>query len=150
MYTIEINEPLEDRGTPKQLALFMDGTANDRNSRTNVAKMSEIVINQDLDNLYVFYNEGVGTDGKIIGGATGWGQGNDVAEAYAFLSEYYSSDSSIHLFGFSRGAYSSRILAGMLYAVGIYDLNKFNPKDRIKISRDVYAKYKKGSKKKCT
>lgn len=141
-YTIQIHNALENRESPKQIALFLDGTQNDRDSRTNIATMNEIVKHQDVDNLYIFYNEGVGTDGKLIGAGTGWGTGKDVAEAYSFLTKYYSPDSHLYIFGFSRGAYTSRILAGMIYAVGIYDLGQFEEEDHIKIAKDLYSEYK--------
>ena len=143
-YSIQIHEPRNNSGSIKQLALFLDGTQNDMDSRTNVSALSEIVRYQDKDNLYIFYNEGVGTDGKIIGAGTGWGIEKDVAEAYAFLTEYYSPGSKLYIFGFSRGAYTSRILAGMIYSVGIYDLKAFKKSDRIKIANELYYSAYKG------
>ncbi|MCL1127565.1 T6SS phospholipase effector Tle1-like catalytic domain-containing protein [Shewanella surugensis] len=139
-YTVEIHQPNKDNHNIKQLALFLDGTQNDRDSRTNVSALNEIIKHQDKDNLYLFYNEGVGTDGRIIG--AGWGNDKDVAEAYAFLSRYYSQDALLYIFGFSRGAYASRILAGMIYALGIYDLSDFSEEDRLQLSKALYAIYK--------
>lgn len=141
-FTIQTNMPLNKTQNVKQVVLFLDGTANDRNSRTNVSALSEIVIHQDKDNLVTFYNEGVGTSGKELGAATGWGIGKDVAEAYAFLTRYYSKDSKLYIFGFSRGAYTSRILAGMIFSVGIYDLSDQDEERRIEISKELYSAYK--------
>lgn len=141
-YTIQIHPPLSSSPSIKQVALFLDGTQNDRDSRTNVSTLSEIVKHQNRDNLYIFYNEGVGTEGQFVGAGTGLGIDKDVAEAYAFLSEYYSPDSKLYIFGFSRGAYTSRILAGMIYSIGIYDLTSFVKKERIKIAKDLYEAYK--------
>jgi uncharacterized protein (DUF2235 family) len=53
-----------------------------------------------------------------------------------------SKDSKLYIFGFSRGAYTSRILAGMIYAIGIYDLSPFEKKDRLTISSQLYDTYK--------
>lgn len=141
-YTIEINQPNQDSQNIKQIALFLDGTQNDRDSRTNVSALNEIIMHQDTDNLYLFYNEGVGTDGRIIGAGTGWGNDKDIAEAYAFLTKYYSQDAQLYIFGFSRGAYASRILAGMIYALGIYDLSDVIEQDRLALSKALYAIYK--------
>lgn len=146
-YSIQINEPDIAPKSVKQIALFLDGTQNDRDSRTNVSVLNEIVKNQDKDNLYLFYNEGVGTDGKFIGAGTGWGIGKDVAEAYSFLSKYYTPDSKLYIFGFSRGAYTSRILAGMINSVGIIDLTPFDENDRAKISEKLFLAYKGENKK---
>ncbi|MER8583217.1 DUF2235 domain-containing protein [Mesorhizobium sp. M1423] len=54
--------------------------------------------------------------------ATGWGLDQNVKEAYRFLVENYGSGhrkseeqgkrDRIYTFGFSRGAYSARVLAG--------------------------------------
>ena len=140
-YTVQIHPPIKEE-SPKQLVLFLDGTQNDRDSRTNIATLSEIIKHQDLDNLYMFYNEGVGTDGRVVGAGTGWGIDKDIAEAYVFLSEYYSPESKLYIFGFSRGSYTSRILAGMIYSVGIYNLNYFRKEDRLNITRELYRAYK--------
>ncbi|PHQ90673.1 MAG: hypothetical protein COB42_04725 [Sulfurimonas sp.] len=141
-YTIKIHEPLSKNPSEKQIALFLDGTQNDLQSKTNISALSEIIDYQDRDNLYLFYNEGVGTGGRFLGAATGLGIGNDVRQAYTFLSAYYTPDSKLYLFGFSRGSYTSRILAGMIYSVGIYDLKRFTKKDRITIVKELYTVYK--------
>lgn len=79
----------------------------------------------------------------MIGAGTGWGIGRDVVEAYAFLAKHYTKESKLYIFGFSRGAYTSRILAGMIYSVGgIYNLNNFKETDRLKISEELYSAYK--------
>ena len=51
--------------------------------------------------------------------ATGWGLDTNVLEAYDFLVNNYEIDAngvhdSIYIFGFSRGAYTARVLAGFL------------------------------------
>ncbi|MBU0925016.1 DUF2235 domain-containing protein, partial [bacterium] len=144
-YTIEIHEKDHNSKERKKVALFLDGTANDRNSRTNISKVFEIVANQNKDNMYLFYNEGVGTSGRFLGAMTGWGTDKDVKEAYSFLSDYYKSGDKLYIFGFSRGAYTARILAGMLYTVGIYDLSNFNDKDKEEIISELYHDAYKGN-----
>lgn len=141
-YTIQIHPPLAKSPTIKKVAIFLDGTKNSRDSRTNVSTLNEIVQHQNKDNLYIFYNDGVGTDGRFLGAGTGWGFDKDVVEAYSFLSKYYTSGSKLYVFGFSRGAYTSRILAGMLYSVGVYDLSNFQEETRLKIAEELYDAYK--------
>lgn len=148
-YHIQTDMNRDNYSEPRQLALFLDGTANDMESETNVARLSHIVKNQDLPNLHVFYNEGVGTGYRLIGGATGWGIDKDVAEAYAFLSKFHLPDSKLYIFGFSRGAYTSRILAGMIYSVGVYDLSSLTEKQRLSVSKKLYAIYKNQDKSAC-
>jgi len=137
-YTIEIHKKDLNSKEHKKVAVFLDGTANDRTSKTNISRMFEIISNQNKDNLYLFYNEGVGTSSRILGAAIGWGIGKDVRQAYSFLSEHYKSDDKLYIFGFSRGSYTARILAGMIHTVGIYDLSVFNKKDKEKIIKSLY------------
>ena len=65
-----------------------------------------------------YYHPGVGTDGswwdRLVGGGAGVGLGRNVMSAYRWLAEHYRSGDRIFLFGFSRGAYTVRSLAGMI------------------------------------
>jgi prostaglandin-endoperoxide synthase 2 len=58
-----------------------------------------------------------------LGGATGLGIDRNIEDAYRFLSLNYvaDDDDEIYLFGFSRGAYTVRSLAGMIYCSGLLD-----------------------------
>jgi uncharacterized protein (DUF2235 family) len=70
----------------------------------------------------VYYREGVGTRNVLerwLGGAFGWGLDAEIADAYRFLSLNYEPGDEIHLFGFSRGAYTVRSLAGLINKCGI-------------------------------
>lgn len=139
---IQTDLRVESASHTRHVALFLDGTANDLATETNVARLNHIVRNQDIPNLHVFYNEGVGTGLRWVGAGTGWGVKEDVAEAYAFLTRFYRPGSKLYIFGFSRGAYTSRILAGMIYSVGIYDLTELSEKDRLKVAKKLYDAYK--------
>lgn len=55
---------------------------------------------------------------KIIG-ALGIGLKTNVQEAYTFLANNYHEGDEIFLFGFSRGAYTVRSLAGLIAHIGI-------------------------------
>ena len=72
----------------------------------------------------VYYNSGVGT-GALSGiesnrqGATGDGLVVNVLEAYNFVVNNYSSGDKIYCFGFSRGAFTARAIAGMITDFGI-------------------------------
>lgn len=56
---------------------------------------------------------------KIGGGAFGWGLNGNIKQAYAALCEQYEAGDEIFIFGFSRGAYTARSLAGMICKCGI-------------------------------
>lgn len=108
---------------PRKLAVFFDGTANDESSDTNIRKLHSLVTLQDRPDIGTFYIEGVGANGKVVGMATGWGTRYRVKHAYRYLAKHYvrAAEDKIYLFGFSRGAYSARILASMLYHAGLPD-----------------------------
>jgi uncharacterized protein (DUF2235 family) len=70
----------------------------------------------------VFYDQGVGTGNaldRLSGGALGKGLEENIHDAYRFLIGNYEKDDEIYLFGFSRGAFTARSLAGMIRKCGI-------------------------------
>jgi uncharacterized protein (DUF2235 family) len=107
----------------RKLVVFFDGTAQALNTGTNVAELFKDAQRQLLEgnaqNLHLFYIDGVGASGKPIGMAVSWGMGYRVRAAYQFLTERHRPGDEIYLIGFSRGAYSVRILASMLHNVGL-------------------------------
>src|SRR5262249_12037770 len=69
------------------------------------------------------YHDGVGTESlkwlRLFAGATGWGLSRNVKDLYAALARVYRPGDRIYLFGFSRGAFTVRALAGPIAACGI-------------------------------
>jgi uncharacterized protein (DUF2235 family) len=55
----------------------------------------------------------------FFGLATGYRLDDDVLTAYVFLMEHYEDGDDIFLFGFSRGAYTVRLLAALIHKVGL-------------------------------
>ena len=106
---------------PKNILIFNDGTGNDRDTRTNIRRLFEIIANQDRPDIYAYYDKGVGASllQKITGNALGVGFSRNVREAYAFISANYRPGDKIYLFGFSRGAFTSRALSGMIKFCGL-------------------------------
>jgi len=117
----------------KRIVICADGTWNlrdqvDRNTGkrrpTNVTKLARAVLAQAGDGTHqlVGYFDGVGTGGGIdryTGGAFGKGIEDNVREIYRFLVYNYVRGDQIYLFGFSRGAFTVRTLAGFLHQVGL-------------------------------
>jgi uncharacterized protein (DUF2235 family) len=69
-----------------------------------------------------YYDQGVGTGNildRLTGGAFGEGLEANINAAYQFLIGNYELDDELYLFGFSRGAYTARSLAGMIRKCGI-------------------------------
>ncbi|KAG2757790.1 hypothetical protein P692DRAFT_20208195 [Suillus brevipes Sb2] len=113
----------------RNLVICIDGTSNkygDKN--TNIVELySEMV--KDNEQL-TYYNSGVGTYAK---GHTHWMKqvssvfdlafafniSRTIMDAYRWLSDTYHPGDKIFLFGFSRGAYQVRALAGMIHEIGL-------------------------------
>ncbi len=104
---------------PRDIAIFFDGTANDERSDTNIRKLHSLVTLQKRDDIAAIYIEGVGADTDISGMAFGVGTKARVQLAYEFLLNTYQPRDRIFIFGFSRGAYSARVLNSLLYHAGI-------------------------------
>jgi len=111
----------------KRIIVCLDGTWNkpsDNISSTNVVKIMRAV-RQSAENgkkQIVFYDKGVGTGGpldKLRGGAFGRGLGDNVQDGYRYLANNYVPDDEIYIFGFSRGAFTARSLAGFIGACGL-------------------------------
>ena len=102
----------------RMIAIFFDGTHNDASSDTNVKKLHSLVSLQDGKPISTLYIEGVGTGTDVLGMGAGLGIGARVRVAYAFLLDNYRPGDRIYIFGFSRGAYSARMLVSLLYHAG--------------------------------
>jgi len=118
------------------LVVCCDGTGNvwkPGPGKTNVVKLVESLARDPLRQLH-FYDPGVGTpDGYVsesgqalrdvarrVAGLV-WGDGvwANVAAAYAFLVRNYQDDDRIYVFGFSRGAFTARAVAGLVSLFGV-------------------------------
>ncbi|SAL03766.1 DUF2235 domain-containing protein [Caballeronia ptereochthonis] len=107
------------------LAIFFDGTWNEPNDRTNAYLLYKLA--PETDQQETFYVPGVGTQGnglfalanKFLGGAFGDGLSENIKSGYAWLCQRYKPDARIYIFGFSRGAYSARSLAGLIRKCGL-------------------------------
>lgn len=126
----------------KKLILFCDGTWNQlSDTPTNVAKLFAATQQDAADGTpqIVHYVAGVGTRSWIergIGGAFGWGISQNIKEGYRFICGNYEPGDEIYLFGFSRGAFCVRSLAGLIYNVGILK------RAHIRHIDEAYAGYK--------
>ncbi|POX56343.1 hypothetical protein C3489_06245 [Streptomyces sp. Ru71] len=109
----------------KRLVVCCDGTWNfaDQPSKTNVAKVALSVRQGSAagKEQRIYYHSGVGTQRseRLRGGAFGVGLSRNVEDAYRFLVETYEPDDELFLFGFSRGAFTARSLAGLVRNSGI-------------------------------
>ena len=116
----------------KRLIVCCDGTWQKLSSDypTNVVKIAQAIKHQASGDIpqIIFYDEGVGTGDdlvdRIFGGAFGWGIDQNIQDAYRFLCLNYDQGDQIYLNGFSRGAYTVRSLAGLIYCSGLLHRHK--------------------------
>jgi len=116
----------------RNLVVLCDGTGNEPKltGETNVLRLFDML--PRTSEQMVWYDPGVGTEGspkavtavgrgltKLGGLAFGYGLKENVTYGYQFLIDNYEEGDRIFLFGFSRGAYTARAIAGMLYQIGL-------------------------------
>ena len=116
----------------KNIVVCCDGTGNEfGDTNSNVVKLYS-VLSIDGRAQIGYYHPGVGTMGAptarnrvtkawsiIMGLAFGAGLLANVGDAYRYLMNGYEEGDQIFLFGFSRGAYTVRALAGALHMFGL-------------------------------
>lgn len=114
----------------KNLVLFSDGTGNSAGKlfKTNVWRVFQALDLKDPQHpepprQFAYYDDGVGTSGfkplALLGGAFGIGLSRNVRDLYVFLCRMYEPGDDIYVFGFSRGAFTIRVLVGMVVTQGL-------------------------------
>jgi uncharacterized protein (DUF2235 family) len=130
-----------DNDETRNIVICCDGTSNEVvGNLSNVLKLFRIAVKNDRQR--VFYDPGVGTIANatmwgrlaqkaraVFGLATGAGLDDNILDAYRFLAETYRAGDRLYLFGFSRGAYTVRALAGFLQTVGLLHPDQLNLAD---------------------
>lgn len=116
----------------KTIIICCDGTGNEpsANGSSNVFDLIGLVDNRAGQLIY--YDPGLGTEAapgmqswagkqssKLMGLAFGKGLSQNIVDAYKFLMRNYVPGDEIYMFGFSRGAYTVRTIAGMLQLIGL-------------------------------
>lgn len=102
----------------KRLVIFLDGTWNTVESNTNVWRMRALCASTGADGKPQLVYYGIGVNG-FMGGVFGQGLDQNIRNAYEWLVENYNPGDEIFIFGFSRGAYTARSLAGLVAVDGV-------------------------------
>ena len=126
----------------KNIVICCDGTGNEISENiSNVLKLYRTLrkTEKTTPRQMVFYDPGVGTLARpnpwkklvqdasaIFGLATGYGLDDNVLNAYEFIVDNYADGDAIYLFGFSRGAYTVRVLAGLIHKIGLIAKQQVN------------------------
>jgi uncharacterized protein (DUF2235 family) len=128
-----MSAPTPSAGGPapsgKTIVLFSDGTGNSSAKlfKTNVWRMYEAV---DLGppqpgrrTQIAYYDDGVGTSGfkplAVLGGVFGYGLKRNVLDIYKYVCRNYAEGDQIYAFGFSRGAFTIRLVVALIAEEGL-------------------------------
>ncbi|CAE6526394.1 unnamed protein product [Rhizoctonia solani] len=140
----------------RSIILCFDGTSNHFSNRnTNVVKLVELLKKDDPSQQMVYYQAGVGTYMApglltVVGQAfaakvdegVAWYLYQHVIDGYRYLMQTYRAGDQVSIFGFSRGAYTARALAGMLHSVGLLPRHNL---EQVPFAYQVYAESDKSS-----
>ena len=135
---------------PKSIILFSDGTGNSSAKlfKTNVWRMYEAV---DLGppaegkrDQVSYYDDGVGTSSfkplTVLGGAFGWGLQRNVLDIYRYACRNYREGDDIYAFGFSRGAFTARLVVALIASQGL--VRSTNEAELDRKSREAYRAFR--------
>ncbi|KAF7719632.1 Uncharacterized protein PECH_004128 [Penicillium ucsense] len=149
---VQENNDMDLKPARKRIIICCDGTwqsavSGQKTVPSNVTRLCRSLnpVGTDKDGKewqqVVWYDSGIGTNSLALGdaleGLTGQGMETNVIEAYNFVVLNYNPGDKIMCFGFSRGAYTARTIAGLISDIGVCqqaDLNRFP---------DLWAVYKK-------
>jgi uncharacterized protein (DUF2235 family) len=130
----------------RNIVLLSDGTGNSAAKvwRTNVWRTFEALDLSGSDQV-AFYDDGVGTSSfkplAILGGVFGVGLARNVIDIYKFACRNYKDDSDdIYCFGFSRGAFTIRVVVGLIINQGLVSADNESELDKKAIA--AYRQYR--------
>ncbi|KAI0003871.1 hypothetical protein BJV74DRAFT_812169 [Russula compacta] len=129
-YDLSVIPPSHDART---LVICFDGTGDQFDAdNSNIVQFFSMLKKDDKSQQMVYYQAGIGTYTipeiatpfmaklrKTIDMAIANHLDAHVMGGYEFLMENYHAEDKICIFGFSRGAYTARALAGMIQKVGL-------------------------------
>ena len=125
----------------KNIVICCDGTGNEvkEGAQSNVLELYRRLDKSRPDEQVTYYDPGLGTlaapglqtktakfVSQLMGLAFAYGLPTNIKQAYSFLMQTYEEGDRIFLFGFSRGAYTVRALAGMIYECGLLQRHSEN------------------------
>jgi uncharacterized protein (DUF2235 family) len=127
----------ENVSMARKIVVLSDGTGNSSAAlwRTNVWRTFDALDLSGSDQV-AFYDDGVGTSSfkplAILGGAFGYGLKRNVIDIYKFVCRNYQTDADeIFGFGFSRGAFTIRVVMGLILDQGLVQADNEIDLDRL-------------------
>lgn len=128
---------------PRNIVLLSDGTGNSAAKlfKTNVWRLYGALDLSDPARQIACYDNGVGTSSfrplAILGGVFGFGLKRNVLHLYSYACRNYKPGDRLFGFGFSRGAFTIRVLAGLIARVGLVPY-----RDEAQLARDAVVAYR--------
>jgi uncharacterized protein (DUF2235 family) len=134
---------------PRRIILLSDGTGNSSASfwRTNVWRMF-CALDLTKNDQVACYDDGVGTSSfkplALLGGAFGIGLRRNVISLYKFACRNFRAASDeIYGFGFSRGAFTIRVVIGLIIDQGLVPASNISESELDRLARQAYRNYHK-------
>lgn len=131
----------------KNIVLLSDGTGNSSAKlfKTNVWRLFQALDLTDPTKQVAFYDNGVGTSSfklfAALGGIFGFGLKRNVIAIYSFCCRNYQQGDKIYGFGFSRGAFTMRVVAGFIARIGLVAYNG-SEADLARDAKTAYRQYR--------
>ncbi|HMR33780.1 MAG TPA: DUF2235 domain-containing protein [Geminicoccaceae bacterium] len=135
----------------RAIVLLSDGTGNSaaKLAKTNVWRLYQSLALEaprvgEAPRQLAYYDDGVGTSAfkplALLGGAFGIGLKRNVLDLYKFLCRNYRPGDRIYAFGFSRGAFTIRLLVGLVAELGVVDAD--TDEDLERHAADAYRRFR--------
>src|SRR3954470_382386 len=128
----------------KNIVLLSDGTGNSSSKlfKTNVWRLYQALDLKNPLEQIAYYDDGVGTSSfkplAVLGGVFGVGLKRNVIDIYSFCCRNYAKGDRIYGFGFSRGAFTIRVVAGFIARIGLVRYDG----DDAQLARDAEIAYR--------
>src|ERR1700712_4421660 len=129
----------------KNIVLLSDGTGNSSAKlfKTNVWRLFQAIDLTKPEKQVAYYDNGVGTSSfklfAALGGIFGFGLKRNIIDIYSFCCRNYAEGDKIYGFGFSRGAFTIRVVAGFISSMGLVRYNG----SEADLARDAKTAYRK-------
>jgi len=148
------SDVIPEQHSSRTLILAFDGTGDQFDAdNSNVVQFVYMLKKDDRREQMVYYQSGIGTYisnkstamwapatrkiSKVLDQAVAWDLSSHTQGGYEFLMENYQAGDKICIFGFSRGAYTARSVAGMLTKVGLLPPGN---REQVKFAYKMYAR----------
>ena len=130
-----------------KIVICSDGTGQS-GGMLNPSNVWRLYLALNKETQSCFHDDGVGTGGnrffRAIGGAFGFGISRNLRQIYQFIISQYEPEKTneLYFFGFSRGAFTVRVLSNLVCLFGIPDKRGMSPADIEEFSSLVLRNYK--------